>query len=271
MLLARLVVEKRLALGGLQDAGVGDRAAPVGLGREAAASSRMVRAARASALARRAMSGSASSVDLDLEPPRPRSRVGQGPPHDRDELVLPEAAQHVHAAAREQRRVHLEGRVLGGGADEDDRALLDVGQEGVLLGAVEAVDLVDEQDRAQAAAPALASASAMTSRISFTPERTAENATKRAPVTEPSARRGWSCRSRAVPRGSSSAAGLSRWPAQDAARARGGAPGRRSRPGCAAASGRPGGLRRAALSRRRPSGRAVDRAARGAAPKRSTG
>src|SRR3546814_8671245 len=44
----------------------------------------------------------------------------------------------------------LEGRVLGGGADQDHRAVLDIGQEAVLLGAVEAVDLVDEQ---QSAAP----------------------------------------------------------------------------------------------------------------------
>ena len=48
----------------------------------------------------------------------------------------------------EQRAVELEGRVLGGRADQHDRAVLDIGQEAVLLGAVEAVDLVDEQQRA---------------------------------------------------------------------------------------------------------------------------
>ena len=40
----------------------------------------------------------------------------------------------------------LKGGILGGRADQDDVAALDVGQEGVLLGAVEAVDLVDEQE-----------------------------------------------------------------------------------------------------------------------------
>jgi hypothetical protein len=54
------------------------------------------------------------------------------------------------ARSREQRGVELEGRVLGRGAHQDDVAALDVGQEGVLLGAVEAVDLVDEEQGAPA-------------------------------------------------------------------------------------------------------------------------
>jgi hypothetical protein len=44
--------------------------------------------------------------------------------------------------------VEFEARVLRGGADQGDRAVLDVGKEAVLLGAVEAVDLVDEQQGA---------------------------------------------------------------------------------------------------------------------------
>ncbi len=61
-----------------------------------------------------------------------------------------EPVEHEHLAAGEQRAVELETGVLGGGADEDDGAVLDVGQEAVLLGAVEPVDLVDEQERALA-------------------------------------------------------------------------------------------------------------------------
>jgi hypothetical protein len=53
--------------------------------------------------------------------------------------------QLEHAGAREQGRVHRERGVLGGGADQRDRAALHVGQERVLLPLVEAVDLVDEQ------------------------------------------------------------------------------------------------------------------------------
>ena len=44
-------------------------------------------------------------------------------------------------------RVELEGRVLGRGADQRDGAVLHDRQEGVLLRAVEAMDLVDEQQR----------------------------------------------------------------------------------------------------------------------------
>ena len=50
------------------------------------------------------------------------------------------------AGARQQRAVHLERRVLGGGADERDQAALDERQERVLLRLVEAVHFVDEQD-----------------------------------------------------------------------------------------------------------------------------
>ena len=51
-------------------------------------------------------------------------------------------------AAREQGRDHLEGGIFRGGADEDHRAAFHIGQKGVLLRFVEAVDLVDEDDGA---------------------------------------------------------------------------------------------------------------------------
>ena len=52
------------------------------------------------------------------------------------------------AAAREQRGVKREGRVLGGGPDERDGALLDMGQKRILLRLVETVDLIQEEDGA---------------------------------------------------------------------------------------------------------------------------
>ena len=69
--------------------------------------------------------------------------------------VFGEGDEGVDAAAGEQRGVDLEGGVLGGGADEADGAAFDVGQEGVLLGLVEAMDLVDEEDGARAEAGGL--------------------------------------------------------------------------------------------------------------------
>ena len=79
-----------------------------------------------------------------------------GPREQRRQGIVVEAAQDEHLAARQERGVQLEGRVLGGGADQGYRPILDIGQEAVLLGAVEAMNLVDEQERALAVLAALA-------------------------------------------------------------------------------------------------------------------
>ena len=87
--------------------------------------------------------------------------------------------QHEHLRARQQRRVDLERRVLGRRADQHDVAGLDARQERVLLRLVEAVDLVDEDDRAAARSRGAPSRpSAITSRISLMPASTALNGTK---------------------------------------------------------------------------------------------
>jgi hypothetical protein len=70
--------------------------------------------------------------------------------------------------------VELEGRVLGRRADQRDGAVLDVGEEAVLLRAVEAVDLVHEQQRAACRVRAWSRASANAFLRSATPEKTAE-------------------------------------------------------------------------------------------------
>ena len=56
--------------------------------------------------------------------------------------------ENIDPAAREQGGDDFEGWILRGCADEADVAALDVGQEGVLLGFVETVNLIDEQDGA---------------------------------------------------------------------------------------------------------------------------
>ena len=67
-----------------------------------------------------------------------------------DNLFFRQRLEHVHAAAGEQRGNDFERRILRGGADQADVALLHVRQECILLGLVEAMDLVDEDDRARA-------------------------------------------------------------------------------------------------------------------------
>ena len=62
------------------------------------------------------------------------------------QVFVGQALQHMHGRARQERGVHLERRVLGGRAEEDDVAVLDVREHDVLLSLVEAMDLIDEQD-----------------------------------------------------------------------------------------------------------------------------
>ena len=63
-------------------------------------------------------------------------------------VLVAQRLKDEHAAPRQQGRVDLERRVLGRRADQGDGPVLDGRQEGVLLGLVEAMDLVDEEDRA---------------------------------------------------------------------------------------------------------------------------
>ena len=90
------------------------------------------------------------------------------------ERVVIEPAEDQHLAARQQRGVELEARVLGRRADQRDGAVLDIGQEAVLLGAIEAVDLVHEQQRLLAGTCGRLRASAKIFLRSATPEKTAE-------------------------------------------------------------------------------------------------
>ena len=63
------------------------------------------------------------------------------------DLLGRQRLQRVDAHAREQRAVDLERGVLGRRADQRHQALLDGRQQRVLLGLVEAVDLVEEEHR----------------------------------------------------------------------------------------------------------------------------
>ncbi len=73
-------------------------------------------------------------------------RVLGRPRHEGAQGVFAERPQREDATAREQGAVHLEGRILRRGSDQREPSRLDVGQQRVLLGAIEAVDLVQEED-----------------------------------------------------------------------------------------------------------------------------
>ena len=91
-------------------------------------------------------------ISLDATGTEAIGVVGEGAMEEGDDLDFGEGDEGVDAAAGEERGVDLEGWVFGGGADEADGAAFDIGEEGVLLGLVEAVDLIDEEDGARAEA-----------------------------------------------------------------------------------------------------------------------
>src|SRR6185437_7361391 len=62
-----------------------------------------------------------------------------------EEVRLVERLEHVHPRAREERAHHLEGWVLGRRADEGERSIFEIRQEGVLLSLVETMYFVEEQ------------------------------------------------------------------------------------------------------------------------------
>ncbi|GBE48673.1 hypothetical protein BMS3Bbin12_01854 [bacterium BMS3Bbin12] len=90
--------------------------------------------------------------DLQRTPAQSAIRVLQGLVEDAPQFGRRQGLEHVGPGAREQSVVQCEGRVLGGRADEDQRAVLDVREEGILLRDIETVHLVDEQHRAPALA-----------------------------------------------------------------------------------------------------------------------
>ena len=87
----------------------------------------------------------------DRDPPLAvaQLRIAQGPHQQLAQVMGLQRLQAEQARAAHQRLVHLEERVLRGGADQGDGAVLDPRQQSVLLGGVEAVHLVDEQQAAQ--------------------------------------------------------------------------------------------------------------------------
>jgi len=74
--------------------------------------------------------------------------ISEGAVEEINDLRGGEGFEDVDLGAGEKRRDDLEGGIFGGGADEEDVAGFDVGEEGVLLSFVEAVNFVHEDDGA---------------------------------------------------------------------------------------------------------------------------
>ena len=74
-------------------------------------------------------------------------RVGDRAPHDARDVIVAQRLEPPDAHPRQEGGVDLEVGVLGRRPDQGDGAVLDMGQQGVLLGLVEAMDLVEEEQR----------------------------------------------------------------------------------------------------------------------------
>jgi hypothetical protein len=109
---------------------------------------------RASPSAAASNSSRAPGVDRQAQLRPGRARVASARSSKLPEILRGQRLEHVHPRPRQQRVVHFERRVLGGRADENQRAVLDIGQEGVLLRLVEAMHLVEKQHRVARAAQA---------------------------------------------------------------------------------------------------------------------
>src|SRR5207342_3204389 len=81
--------------------------------------------------------------------------IAERPQDEPLDLRRRQRAELVDLGAGEERRVDLEVRVLGGRTDQRDQSVLDGRQERILLRLVEAVDLVEEEDRRPARGAAL--------------------------------------------------------------------------------------------------------------------
>ena len=77
---------------------------------------------------------------------RPQTPVAifQGPGQDSADVLRRQGLEDEDLGPGQERPDDLEVGVFGGGPHQGDQSLLHVGQEGVLLGLVEPVDLVDE-------------------------------------------------------------------------------------------------------------------------------
>jgi len=147
VLVAGLVVEEVPALCGLGDVGRGDRR--VGAREIGGQLQHGVEAPGVATGGGHELRGDLG-IDRHVEGAEAALAIGDRALGETREMLVGQRLEPDHARARQQRGDDAEARVLGGGPDQRDGAGLDVGEQGVLLGLAEPVDLVDEQQRPRA-------------------------------------------------------------------------------------------------------------------------
>ena len=149
VLVSRLVVQEGALLEGLFEGGQGDPSHSVGV-RLRGGDSQLQAVEGDARVAVRHGHEVAHGLGRQLRLQRAQTPVGvaEGALGDEAKLVVLKLPQGEDTGPREQGSDDLKGGVLRRRADEDNRAVLDVGEDDVLLGLVEAVDLIDEEDGA---------------------------------------------------------------------------------------------------------------------------
>lgn len=102
---------------------------------------------RSAAVAERPRRERAERLRGDLERPPEALGVRKRAREQRPHLLLRQGLQDKKLQARAERAGHLERRVFGGRPDQGQGAVLDEGQEQVLLRLVKAVHLVQKEER----------------------------------------------------------------------------------------------------------------------------
>ena len=87
-------------------------------------------------------------VEIDGELTKTALPVGDCPLLESDQLVDGKRLELEYLGARDQRAIDREEGILGRGPDQPYRPAFHIGEKRVLLGFVEAVDLVDEEQGA---------------------------------------------------------------------------------------------------------------------------
>ncbi len=89
--------------------------------------------------------GAGVGFQHDFECAQPALGVGDSPVQQVAKLLIRQRFKREHAGAGEQRRVDLKIGVFGGRADQHDGSVFHMRQQGILLGFVKSVNLVNKQ------------------------------------------------------------------------------------------------------------------------------
>jgi hypothetical protein len=145
VLFSRLVVNERLPLDGFQDrlpADATDSVRPGG----GHLKGQIERIQDASGIPRRPCHELGQRILAERRLSSQTSGVRYRAANNLLQSLLSQGPQDVDLQAREQSGIDGEGRILGGRADEEDRTRLDERKKRILLGPVEAMKLVDENE-----------------------------------------------------------------------------------------------------------------------------